>query len=131
MFFCSFEKQVFDCCRMNSLAERMFKPARGHDSWIGLEVEAQRIERGGRDSSMLVVESDSLRLSASPSQPSNDTASNEKLGFGERAFSAAGAAFLSAVIVNPLDVAKVMLNQSSLLLFTCYILELSGNNWNM
>lgn len=29
------------------------------------------------------------------------------LGFGERAFSAAGAAVLSAVLVNPLDVAKV------------------------
>lgn len=31
------------------------------------------------------------------------------LGVGERAFSAAGAAFLSAIIVNPLDVAKVKL----------------------
>lgn len=30
-----------------------------------------------------------------------------KLGIAERAFSAAGAAFLSAIIVNPLDVAKV------------------------
>lgn len=29
------------------------------------------------------------------------------LGFGERALAAAGAAALSAVIVNPLDVAKV------------------------
>lgn len=32
----------------------------------------------------------------------------DKLGIAERAFSAAGAAFLSAVIVNPLDVAKVL-----------------------
>lgn len=30
------------------------------------------------------------------------------LSFGERAFSAAGAAFLSAILVNPLDVAKVI-----------------------
>ncbi|KAF3432877.1 hypothetical protein FNV43_RR23979 [Rhamnella rubrinervis] len=35
--------------------------------------------------------------------------SDEKLGIGERAFSAAGAAFLSAVIVNPLDVVKTRL----------------------
>ncbi|AES72442.1 putative mitochondrial carrier domain-containing protein [Medicago truncatula] len=33
----------------------------------------------------------------------------DKLGIAERAFSAAGAAFLSAVIVNPLDVAKTRL----------------------
>lgn len=31
----------------------------------------------------------------------------EKLGLTERVFSAAGAAFLSAVILNPLDVVKV------------------------
>lgn len=92
----------------------MLKSARGHDSWIGSDEEARRIERVGRDSSMLVVVGDELRFSASPSQPSNDTASNEKLGLGERAFSAAGAAFLSAVIVNPLDVAKVLLSLCSL-----------------
>lgn len=34
-------------------------------------------------------------------------ASDGKLGFAERAFSAAGAAFFSAIMVNPLDVAKV------------------------
>lgn len=36
-----------------------------------------------------------------------NNASDGKLGFAERALSAAGAAFLSAIIVNPLDVAKV------------------------
>jgi solute carrier family 25 protein 39/40 len=44
--------------------------------------------------------------------------SDETLGFGERAVSAAGAAFLSAIIVNPLDVAKVLLyNQNSYMNF--------------
>ncbi|KAL3521608.1 hypothetical protein ACH5RR_019757 [Cinchona calisaya] len=37
------------------------------------------------------------------------TVSDGKLGFGERAFSAAGAAFLSAILMNPLDVAKTRL----------------------
>ncbi|KAE8647807.1 mitochondrial carrier protein MTM1 isoform X2 [Cucumis sativus] len=94
---------------MNSLGGTMLKSACGNDSWIGSDEEARRIERVGRDSSMLVVVSDEVRFSASQSQPSNDTATNEKLGLGERAFSAAGAAFLSAVIVNPLDVAKTRL----------------------
>lgn len=40
-------------------------------------------------------------------QPRSGTKSNDQLGVTERAFSAAGAAFLSAIIVNPLDVAKV------------------------
>ncbi|KAI3493423.1 hypothetical protein L1887_41813 [Cichorium endivia] len=35
--------------------------------------------------------------------------SNPNMGFSERALSAAGAAFLSAIIVNPLDVAKTRL----------------------
>nr|ACU23598.1 unknown [Glycine max] len=40
-----------------------------------------------------------------PQKPFN----SDQLGIGERAFSAAGAAFLSAIIVNPLDVAKTRL----------------------
>lgn len=44
--------------------------------------------------------------SASPSPP---TSSDSNMGFGERALSAAGAAFLSAILMNPLDVAKTRL----------------------
>lgn len=112
--FLIFKKRVFDYCRMNALAERMVKSDLGHDSWIGAEEEAQRIRRDGRDSSVLVVGSDGVRLSASLSQPSSGNVSHGQLGFGERAASAAGAAFLSAIIVNPLDVAKVLLHESSL-----------------
>ncbi|PIN08771.1 Mitochondrial carrier protein CGI-69 [Handroanthus impetiginosus] len=39
----------------------------------------------------------------------SDVTPGDKLGLLERAFSAAGAAFLSAVLVNPLDVAKTRL----------------------
>lgn len=50
--------------------------------------------------------------SASPSSPPHrrSSSSDSDLGFGERALSAAGAAFLSAILVNPLDVAKVKLD---------------------
>lgn len=47
-----------------------------------------------------------LNSSFQTKQP-NLIARDVTLGFGERAFSAAGAAVLSAVLVNPLDVAKV------------------------
>lgn len=44
------------------------------------------------------------------------------MGFAERAFSAAGAAVLSAVLVNPLDVAKVLFFVGSLC-EPCHLLE--------
>ncbi|KAG5558755.1 hypothetical protein RHGRI_008646 [Rhododendron griersonianum] len=44
-----------------------------------------------------------------PQPRRSTTTSNDQLGVTERAFSAAGAAFLSAIIVNPLDVVKTRL----------------------
>ncbi len=38
---------------------------------------------------------------------------SKSIDMRERAISAAGAAFISAVIVNPLDVAKVSLHQNT------------------
>lgn len=49
-----------------------------------------------------------ISVNMNPHAPSQSSKTDDKLGLGERAFSAAGAAFLSAVIVNPLDVAKVL-----------------------
>ncbi|XP_020689881.1 mitochondrial carrier protein MTM1 isoform X1 [Dendrobium catenatum] len=47
--------------------------------------------------------------STSPSNPVGSLSSDSVMGFGERTISAAGAAVLSAIVVNPLDVAKTRL----------------------
>ncbi|KAB1219559.1 Mitochondrial carrier protein MTM1 [Morella rubra] len=82
----------------------------GLPSWISAAA-VTRVDFQGNSSismpeSMLKETSSS---SASPSSFSKKVLSDVNLGFGERALSAAGAAVLSAVLVNPLDVAKTRL----------------------
>lgn len=60
------------------------------------------------------------RSDASPSSPPRrrSSYSDANMGFGVRALSAAGAAFLSAILMNPLDVAKVNLDVNLSVLFS-------------
>lgn len=75
-------------------------------SWIGAAVT--RVDVEGKVSSMSSQSNSRDDHGGSRDAPSRGH-SEAQLGFGERAFSAAGAAILSAIIVNPLDVAKVLL----------------------
>ncbi|KAF8412146.1 hypothetical protein HHK36_000102 [Tetracentron sinense] len=59
--------------------------------------------------SQMFTEEKEASSSPPPQQNQSNTPSDANLGFAERSFSAAGAAFLSAIIVNPLDVAKTRL----------------------
>ncbi|TXG71111.1 hypothetical protein EZV62_006046 [Acer yangbiense] len=72
---------------------------------------AASVEINGREMALMeLAASDEERTGFGASQANQATkALDVKLGFTERAFSAAGAAFLSAIIVNPLDVAKTRL----------------------
>ncbi|XP_070038102.1 mitochondrial carrier protein MTM1-like isoform X1 [Nicotiana tomentosiformis] len=75
----------------------------GLPSWIGAATATRTTVEF--DKSVAVSGGDTS--STKPSHSENFTDVN--LGFGERAISAAGAAVLSAVLVNPLDVAKTRL----------------------
>ncbi|XP_075519294.1 mitochondrial carrier protein MTM1-like isoform X2 [Primulina tabacum] len=73
----------------------------GLPSWIGAATATRKMEL---DNDNNMVKEESLAKGSS-----NPKISDADLSFGERAFSAAGAAVISSIIVNPLDVAKVRL----------------------
>ncbi|XP_009798427.1 mitochondrial carrier protein MTM1-like isoform X2 [Nicotiana sylvestris] len=75
----------------------------GLPSWIGAATATRTTVEFDKN----VAVSGGDTSSTEPSHSENYTDVN--LGFGERAISAAGAAVLSAVLVNPLDVAKTRL----------------------
>ncbi|KAK4738875.1 hypothetical protein R3W88_002572 [Solanum pinnatisectum] len=71
----------------------------GWSSWIGAATATRT-----------TVEFDkNVAVSGGDSPSHSDNFTDVNLGFGERAISAAGAAVLSAILVNPLDVAKTRL----------------------
>lgn len=82
------------------------------NSWENTVEQSSRVMETDNNVSLM---SESLTIhdgiGASHTQPKmqcSSTVPDTKLGFPERAFSAAGAAVLSAILVNPLDVAKVL-----------------------
>ena len=76
----------------------------GLPSWISAAVS--RVEIDGNVTSVMVKGEEGGEESSSQYHHS-ETLTDVNLGFAERAFSAAGAAILSAVLVNPIDVAKL------------------------
>ncbi|XP_022770535.1 mitochondrial carrier protein MTM1-like isoform X1 [Durio zibethinus] len=80
----------------------MVTSRQGLPSWINAAAATRVDFEGNVEDVLKDVHDDST---SQKSKPVTDV----DLSFGERAFSAAGAAFLSAVIVNPLDVAKTRL----------------------
>lgn len=98
----------------------MVASRQGVPSWVSA-VAATRVDFEGNtssssssSSSAAPSSSDKMFRQDSPQQHQQQLQKNRlpdaNLGFGERSLSAAGAAFLSAIIVNPFDVVKVVLS---------------------
>ncbi|KAK2650122.1 hypothetical protein Ddye_017611 [Dipteronia dyeriana] len=83
----------------------MVGASKGVPTWISAAAAA-RVDLEGNVSS---VSENMFREGKDESLSNSKTINDFQLGFGERTFSAVGAAFVSAVIVNPLDVAKTRL----------------------
>ncbi|KAA3454996.1 mitochondrial carrier protein MTM1-like [Gossypium australe] len=80
----------------------MVSSRQGFPSWISA-ASATRVDFEGNADNMLKTTHDDSATQKPKAVP------DVNLSFKERAFSAAGAAFISAIIVNPLDVAKTRL----------------------
>lgn len=77
-------------------------------SWLSA---APRVDFGGGGAAAEGSMPASVFLEGREESPENrpsNTLSDVNMGVPERVFAAAGAAFLSAILVNPLDVAKVI-----------------------
>ncbi|XP_050225298.1 mitochondrial carrier protein MTM1 [Mercurialis annua] len=86
---------------------------RTQNPWVSDSVQTSNLV-GLTDNDLLasvsmVIDESELGLSAHQPSQSISSKPDKKLELVERAFSAAGAAFLSAIIVNPLDVVKTRL----------------------
>lgn len=74
--------------------------------WMSTHQSSQ-MNLNGHDSAMSQSMDTIVAEASSPGTQHSKSKSNDNMLFLERSFSAAGAAVLSAIIVNPLDVAKV------------------------
>ncbi|XP_056160186.1 mitochondrial carrier protein MTM1 isoform X2 [Syzygium oleosum] len=99
-----------ECSLLDSEDTGMAHSERTNNPWMNLDQSSSILVD---NHNLLVLESPvygrEIKEFSGAQDRHSSGASEGKLGFAERAFSAAGAAFLSAIIVNPLDVAKTRL----------------------